>query len=74
MRKLVQGQNSVSLLLCFFFPPDFLSTRAFVRALLFVKSGQFVSGQFVNTARVDPALLVVENSRLRVWEKNMLAI
>ena len=28
----------------------------------------------MNTARVDPALLVVENSRLRVREKNMLAI
>jgi len=28
----------------------------------------------VNTARVDPALLVVENSRLRVRDKNALAI
>lgn len=46
-----------------------LSTRAFLQALLFVKSGQFV-----NTARVNPALLVVENSRLRVRDKKQLAI
>ena len=45
------------------------STRAFVRALLFVRSGQFV-----NTARVNPALLVVENSRLRLRDKKVLAI
>jgi hypothetical protein len=43
--------------------------QSFLQALLFVKSGQFV-----NTARVDPALLVVENSRLRIRDKKMLAI
>ena len=32
------------------------------------------SGRYVNTARVDPALLVVENLRLRVRDKNQLAI
>jgi len=32
------------------------------------------SGQYVNTARIDPALLVVENSRLRIRDKNTLAI
>lgn len=41
----------------------------FLKALLFVQSGQYV-----NTARVDPALLVVENSRLRVRDKKSLAI
>jgi hypothetical protein len=41
----------------------------FLKALLFVKSGQYV-----NTARVDPALLVVENSRLRIRDKKSLAI
>lgn len=46
-----------------------LVTRAFVRALLFVRSGQFV-----NTARVDPTQLVVENSRLRIQDKKSLAI
>jgi hypothetical protein len=43
--------------------------QSFLQALLFVKSGQFV-----NTARVDPALLVVENSRLRIRDKKTLAI
>lgn len=32
------------------------------------------SGQYVNTARVDPASLFVDNSRLRVRDKNTLAI
>ena len=41
----------------------------FLKALLFVKSGQYI-----NTARIDPALLVVENSHLRVCEKNTMAI
>jgi hypothetical protein len=41
----------------------------FLKALLFVKSGQYI-----NTARVDPALLVVENSRLRIRDKKSLAI
>jgi hypothetical protein len=40
----------------------------FLKALLFVKSGYYV-----NTARVDPALLVVEGSRLRVRDKKSLA-
>ena len=54
----------------FFFSPDFLLfSRAFLRALLFVKSGQFI-----NTARVDPALLVVESSRLRIRDKKSLAV
>ncbi|KAF8811289.1 hypothetical protein BYT27DRAFT_7208705 [Phlegmacium glaucopus] len=43
--------------------------RAFLRALLFVRSGQYV-----NTARIDPALLIVENSRLRIRDKKGLAI
>ena len=45
------------------------SNRVFLKALLFVKSGYYV-----NTARIDPALLVVENSRLRVRDKKSLAI
>jgi hypothetical protein len=45
------------------------SNRVFLKALLFVKSGQYV-----NTARIDPNLLVVENSRLRVRDKKSLAI
>lgn len=45
------------------------SNRVFLKALLFVKSGFYV-----NTARVDPALLVVENSRLRVRDKKLLAV
>jgi hypothetical protein len=47
----------------------YTSNSVFLKALLFVKSGQYV-----NTARVDPALLVVENSRLRVRDKKALAI
>jgi hypothetical protein len=47
-----------------------ISNSAFLKALLFVKSGQYV-----NTARVDPALLVVDNTRrLRIRDKNALAI
>lgn len=53
----------------FFISDILLTTRAFLRGLLFVKSGQFV-----NTARVDPALLVVESSRLRVRDNKSLAI
>jgi hypothetical protein len=45
------------------------SNSAFLKALLFVKSGYYV-----NTARVDPAFLYVENSRLRVRDKKSLAI
>ena len=45
------------------------SNRAFLKALLFVKSGYYV-----NTARVDLALLSVEGSRLRVHDKKSLAI
>ena len=43
--------------------------RLFLRALRFVKSDFYI-----NTARIDPADLYVENSRLRVNEKNNLAI
>ena len=45
------------------------NTSAFLKALLFVKSGYYV-----NTARIDPALLYVENSRLRVRDRKSLAI
>ena len=34
----------------------------------------YQSNQFVNTARIDPALLYVENSRLRIKDKKSLAI
>ena len=44
-------------------------TRLFLRALRFVKSDFYV-----NTARVDPAELHIESARLRVREKNLLAI
>jgi hypothetical protein len=43
--------------------------RTFLRALRFVKSDCYV-----NTARIDPAELYVENSRLRVQERKTLAI
>jgi hypothetical protein len=43
--------------------------RLFLRALRFVKSDCYV-----NTARINPADLYVENSRLRVLEKKALAI
>ena len=47
----------------------YIINSAFLKALLFVKSGQYV-----NTARVDPALLFVENSRLRIRDKKSLAV
>lgn len=47
----------------------YILNSAFLKALLFVKSGQYV-----NTARVDPALLFVENSRLRIRDKKSLAV
>ena len=43
--------------------------RLFLRALRFVKSDFYV-----NTARIDPAELYVEDSRLRLREKDILAI
>lgn len=43
--------------------------RLFLRAVRFVKSDCYV-----NTARIDPAVLYVENSRLRVQDKKNLAI
>jgi hypothetical protein len=43
--------------------------RSFLAALRFVKSDFYV-----NTARIDPTDLYVENSRLRVQEKKNLAI
>ena len=45
------------------------SNRVLLKALLFVKSSQYV-----NTARIDPSLLVVESSWLRVHDKKSLAI
>ena len=43
--------------------------RTFLRALLFVKSDYYI-----NTARINPADLYVDNSRLRVQGKKLLAI
>lgn len=43
--------------------------RSFLRALRFVKSDFYV-----NTARINPAELYVDNSRLRVRDKKSLAI
>lgn len=43
--------------------------RSFLRALHFVKSAQYI-----NTARVDPALLYVDNLRLRVKDSKALAM
>lgn len=43
--------------------------QAFLKVLLFVHSGQFV-----NTARVDPAELYVDNYRLRVRKNKSLAV
>ena len=43
--------------------------RSFVKALTFSQSNQYI-----NTARIDPALLYVENSRLRIRDKKSLAI
>lgn len=54
---------------CLLFNTYTPSNSMFLRALLFVQSGRYV-----NTARIDPALLVVENSRLRVRDKNTMAI
>jgi len=42
---------------------------SFLKALMFCQSGQYI-----NTARIDPALLYVENSRLRIKDKKSLAI
>lgn len=54
-----------------FFLPDMLRVRcrSFLKALTFCQSGQYI-----NTARIDPALLYVENSRLRIRDKKTLAI
>jgi hypothetical protein len=43
--------------------------RSFVKALTFSRSNQYI-----NTARIDPALLYIENSRLRVKDKKCLAV
>ena len=43
--------------------------RSFLKALTFCQSNQYV-----NTARIDPALLCVENSRLRIKDRKSLAI
>jgi hypothetical protein len=69
MCKFDQEGNSVSCSWVSLFVSYMPSNRAFLKALLFVKSGCYV-----NTARVDPAELFVENSRLRVRDKKSLAI
>jgi hypothetical protein len=64
-----KGGSSVS--------PPFIKLFLFIYTLnsVFLKALHFVkSGQYVNTARVDPAMLVVENSRLRIRDNNSLAI
>jgi hypothetical protein len=43
--------------------------RSFLKALTFVQANQYI-----NTARIDPTLLYVENSRLRIKDKKCLAI
>jgi len=45
------------------------SVRIILKALLFTNSGSYV-----NTARIDPAFLRVENNRLRVVESKSLAL
>lgn len=42
---------------------------SFLKALMFCQSGQYI-----NTARIDPALLYVENLRLRIKDKKSLAV
>lgn len=46
-----------------------ISYRSFLKALMFCQSNQYI-----NTARIDPTLLYVENSRLRIKDKKNLAI
>jgi hypothetical protein len=57
--------------LLFFLLSDALHAhcRSFLRALMFCRSSQYI-----NTARIDPALLYVENSRLRIKDKKTLAV
>jgi hypothetical protein len=57
--------------LLFFLLSDVLHAhcRSFLRALTFCRSSQYI-----NTARIDPALLYVENSRLRIKDKKTLAV
>jgi len=43
--------------------------RAFLKALMFCQSNQYI-----NTAQIDPGLLYIENSRLRIKDKKCLAI
>jgi len=64
------GYASSPYLLCFL-TSDTLHNRcrSFLKALTFCQSGQHV-----NTARIDPALLYVENSRLRIKGKKNLAV
>ena len=56
---------------CFLSLSDVLCTpcRSFLKALTFCRSNQYI-----NTARINPALLYVENSRLRIKDKKYLAI
>jgi hypothetical protein len=55
----------------FFLLSDMLFTpcRSFLKALTFCQSNQYI-----NTARIDPALLYVENSRLCIKDKKCLAV
>jgi hypothetical protein len=57
--------------LLFFLLADslYFPCRSFLKALTFCQSNQYI-----NTARINPALLYVENSRLRIKDKKSLAI
>ena len=67
--KVEQEWNSVSQFWVLHFVSYMPSNRVFLKALLFVKSGYYV-----NTARVDLALLVVGNSYHHVCDKKSLTI
>jgi hypothetical protein len=66
----VQSSYVLSYWLCFLLSDVlFASCRSFLKALTFCQSNQYI-----NTARIDPALLYVENSRLRIKDKKCLAV
>ena len=71
MSKSEIGYVSTSYLYFFVLFSDTLHApcRSFLKALMFCQSGQYI-----NTARIDPALLYVENSRLRIKDKKSLAV
>lgn len=71
MSKSEIGYLSTSYLYFFVLFSDTLHApcRSFLKALMFCQSGQYI-----NTARIDPALLYVENSRLRIKDKKSLAV